>query len=238
MEFGIKPETIETVVLVASKPKLEKWTIADFKQNVQIVQGAIKHFENSNFVFFSSVDVYGTSPELPISESSALVGNTLYARSKIKSEEMLRDAFALEKLLIFRLPGVYGGHQKAHGLMDLFVRNIRTGQPIVLDSEEVLNVKRDWIYGPDIISLVIECIMKAKFTGGIVNPVSGNSISIHDWIRAAERITKSPSCISLRNPMVHHEIFDLIFDASKVQELFPHFNFTTVEHAHFSWTDA
>jgi nucleoside-diphosphate-sugar epimerase len=230
-EVGIEQEQIEDVIIVASKPKLEKWTLNDFHSNTGIVNGVVKHFAKSRITFFSTVDVYGNSPDLPLTESSSLAGNSLYAKSKILSEKILRDSYSSDQILIFRLPGVYGGSQKAHGLMDLFVRNIRCRQPIILDSKDVLEVRRDWVYGPDIARLMDLIVSDNQFTGGVFNLVSGNAPLISQWIEYAERIANSKAKVAIRDPMIHHEIFDLVFNRSKLSEFFPKFTFTSVENS-------
>jgi len=230
-ELGIEQEQITDVIIVASKPKLEKWTLEDFDSNIEIVQGVVKHFEESRITFFSTADVYGNSPDLPLTESSDLAGNTLYAKSKILSETILKNSYPSEKILIFRLPGVYGGSLKAHGLMDLFVRNIRCDRPIILDSEDVLAVRRDWVYGPDIVRMMDSIINGNQFVDGVFNLVSGNAPLISQWIEYAERITNSKAKVAIRDPMVHHEIFDLVFNQRKLSSCFPEFAFTSVENS-------
>jgi nucleoside-diphosphate-sugar epimerase len=232
-DSGIRKDFIQTVIVAASKPKLSKWTVAEYETNVKIAQGVIKHFKHSKVVFLSSADVYGTSPKIPIRETSPLLGNTLYAKSKIRSEEIFQSEMNSENLAIFRLPGVYGGSKKAHGLMDLFVRSARDRRPIVLDSQEVLSVKRDWVYGPDIVEILNQFIVREKFQSGTFNLISGDSISIYDWISAAERVANCVAQISFRDPIIHHEIFNLIFDDSNFKNLFPLFKFTTAEQASF-----
>lgn len=232
-EMGIDCGNISDVVIAASKPKLEKWSVDDMHSNIQIVQGVVRHFRNSRIIFLSTIDVYGHSPTLPITESSDLTGNTLYAKSKLRSEKILQENFPSDKLAIFRLPGVYGGSVRAHGLMDLFVRNIRNHQPIVLDSEDVLAVKRDWIYGPDIVELLNKLLLSNKFRGGTYNLVNGKAFRIREWISHAERIAGSSAKLELRNPMVHHEIFDLIFDDRKLRAFFPEFSSTAIEDSFF-----
>jgi nucleoside-diphosphate-sugar epimerase len=229
IDYGLKPKEVSTVVVAASKPKLEKWSLRDFESNLNIVKGVTKHFQDSRVIFLSTVDIYGNSPDLPLNESSEQAGNSLYAKSKIQSEEVLMENFSSDRLLILRLPGVYGGSHKAHGLFDLFVRCCRKNKPVVLDSVDVLDVKRDWVYGPDIIDFLIRNTLNEQFMGGVFNFVCGRSVTIKEWILCAEELTGSTATIVFREPQIHHEIFDLRFDASRLTNAFPALTYTPIE---------
>ena len=229
IDCGLKPEEVSTVVIAASKPKLEKWSLRDFESNLNIVKGVTKHFQDSRVIFLSTVDIYGNSPDLPLNEFSKQAGNSLYAKSKIQSEHVLMENFSSDRLLILRLPGVYGGSYKAHGLLDLFVRHCQKNKPVVLDSVDVLEVKRDWVYGPDIIEFLIRNTLNEKFSGGVFNFVRGRSITIKEWIMCAEELTGSTATIVFREPQIHHEIFDLEFDTSRLTSAFPALTYTPIK---------
>lgn len=107
------PKTIKYVIHAAGKahiiPKTEEEKQAFFDVNVMGTQNLLKSLENTaikNFIFISSVSVYGMDSGKNIDENFPLKGNTPYALSKIHAEELL-TIWCNEnnvKLLILRLP--------------------------------------------------------------------------------------------------------------------------------------
>jgi len=107
------PNTIKYVIHAAGKahiiPKTKEEEQAFFDVNVMGTENLIKGLRNikiENFIFISSVSVYGKDTGIQIDEKTELLGKTPYALSKIQAEKLVTKWCEKQniKLLILRLP--------------------------------------------------------------------------------------------------------------------------------------
>jgi nucleoside-diphosphate-sugar epimerase len=118
------------------------------------------------FVFISTVAVYGVESGEGIEESTALSGNTPYARSKIEAESFLLDwgeKYGVS-IIILRLPLIVG--KNAPGNLGAMVRNIRRGTYARIGSGEA---RRSMVLASDVAKLIPTLIGKQ----GIYNLTDG-----------------------------------------------------------------
>lgn len=111
-------------------PKTEKEKKDFFKINYQGTINLCNSLENNlpkNFIFISTIAVYGKDFGLNITESEPLLGKTPYAQSKIKAENYLQKWSKKHNvnLIILRLPLVAGKNPK--GNLDVMIKGIKKG---------------------------------------------------------------------------------------------------------------
>ena len=127
-------------------------------------------------IFFSTVDVYGVNPELPISELSPVNPNDFYAKAKLDSENILKKESELKgfNLTILRLCGVYGKGDTGKSTINQLVSSAINDREINITSNP--DIERDFILVNDI-SRIIEQIVDNKIIG-ILNIATGQSQTI------------------------------------------------------------
>lgn len=149
------------------------------KLNLLMVENVINFAKPSSLVFLSSMDVYGKTPKLPITENTLTDDAFFYSRAKLLAESKLFQTFA-EKidLLVLRLPGVYGGQGPRNAALDrILEKGIK---------ERLINVGggglllRDWIYAGEVARFLIEWLNQPN--SGTYNFATGESWTINHYI--------------------------------------------------------
>eukprot|EP01047_Picozoa_sp_COSAG01_P016060 COSAG01_NODE_814_length_13398_cov_4.254230_3_plen_311_part_00 len=137
-----------------------------YKSNVvyalKMAKLAIQH-DLSCFVFISSVKVYGEA-EGCYTEQSALSPQGAYARSKVQAEEALdrlfKDQACKTRLIILRLPMVYGKNNK--GNMQRLLKVAKHNWPLPLGRA---TQERSILYVKNLCSALLHCIENPSITG-------------------------------------------------------------------------
>ena len=76
------------------------------QHNKQILSNFIKGSKSislASFIFLSTIDVYKIPYQEPITENTPLVPNGFYAKSKLHSENLLKDTWPEFPVVILRL---------------------------------------------------------------------------------------------------------------------------------------
>jgi nucleoside-diphosphate-sugar epimerase len=123
---------------------------------------ALKNVRPKQFVYISSVSVYGLDYGIDINESTPLLAIDPYGKSKIDAEEMVKK-WCLEHNVIctiLRLPLVVGDNPP--GNLGSMIRGIKKGYYFNISGG---NVKKSMVLATDIAQFVI----KAAEKGGIYN---------------------------------------------------------------------
>lgn len=195
--------------------------------NLTMVENAVSFNCPNSIIFLSSIDVYGKSPKIPITEKSLLSDALLYGPQKLEAEKFLFDQFNSKiPLLILRLPGVYGGNGSRSSALEKILRNgFLTG---VVDLGQSGKVLRDWICAEDLGRFV------AQFSGGqysgTFNFVTGKSITIDSYVS---------KCLGVFT-LIEHKIIesstnlikkssDFVFDNKLLVEIFQNWKFSDRE---------
>lgn len=86
------------------------------------------------FIFTSSSEVYGNSPEIPYSEESLPTPVSTYGKSKVMVEEYLKKVANTSNMRIgiARLFNVYGYHQRKSFVIPRFIEAALKDKPIVI----------------------------------------------------------------------------------------------------------
>eukprot|EP01059_Diplonema_ambulator_P012712 TRINITY_DN2314_c2_g1_i1.p1 TRINITY_DN2314_c2_g1~~TRINITY_DN2314_c2_g1_i1.p1 ORF type:complete len:205 (+),score=88.02 TRINITY_DN2314_c2_g1_i1:1-615(+) len=104
---------------------------------VELINQAIKH-KATTFVFTSSIAVYGSNPQLPLTEKVVPMPEDPYGIAKYSMELDLKVAHEMYGLnyIIFRPHNVYGPNQniadKYRNVIGIFMNNILNGKPMTV----------------------------------------------------------------------------------------------------------
>lgn len=93
-----------------------------------------KYNISKKIICFSSMTVYKASSNLPVTEHSKLEPTSSYALSKIINESFFNflSRHSEIKVLVLRLPGIYGGSRKS-GIIYNVAKKASTNEEIILD---------------------------------------------------------------------------------------------------------
>ena len=147
--------------------------------NLLMVDHIIKFAKPSSLVFLSSMDVYGKSPKLPITENTSTDDSSFYSRAKLFAEERLTQTFAENiSLIVLRLPGVYGGHGPRNAALDRILAN--GFKERLVDIGGAGSLLRDWIYAGELARFLMEWLQNPS--SGTFNFVTGESWTIDRYV--------------------------------------------------------
>lgn len=147
-----------------------------FNVNVNGTSNLLKSLEghlhsNSNFVFISSVAVYGQEEGNLINEHAPLRGDTPYAKSKIEAEQLIQKWCLEHKVhnLIFRLPLIAG--PKPIGNLGAMIRAIQKGFYVRIGRGET---QKSVVMASDLADVILKNLTKT----GIYNLTDNNNPTI------------------------------------------------------------
>ena len=161
------------------------------------------------FINISSIDVY-RKKDGPISEKSETTPISLYAYSKLYSEEMVKHFGSQKniKLINLRLGHVYGpGEEKYKKVLPVAIQNILEGKPVELwgDGSDL----RSFIFIKDVVRSIINALSTdAKNID--INVVSGSPISIKDILDKLIEI--SGKKVEINQRALNYQKRDMVFD--------------------------
>tara|TARA_B110000008_G_scaffold279550_1_gene327163 strand:- start:2462 stop:3415 length:954 start_codon:yes stop_codon:yes gene_type:complete len=155
-----------------------------------------KKYNINKIVYASSSSVYGTNNVVPFSESHEINNlRSSYACSKKCMEvygKYYNDVFGI-KTIGLRFFTVYGERGRPDMAPYMFVKNIAENKEIKQFGNG--SSYRDYTYVKDIISGITSIIDGNGKWGEIYNLGNGNPISLTDFIRLCEKITKEKAII-------------------------------------------
>jgi nucleoside-diphosphate-sugar epimerase len=167
------------------------------------------------FCFLSTIDVYGSSPQNPIRETTLTAPGTYYGTSKLAAEDFLRVYCEKNniKLAILRTTQVYGPQDtSAKKLIPASVKRALQGEPIEIYGKG--NDERDYLYAEDLAEALLSA--KESEAEGIFNIATGTSHTILDVVEKIMNITDSSCPVSFK-PAVKAKS-QLCFDLKYSQE--------------------
>lgn len=212
----------DTIIYAAGIPR-SKTNNEDAKlKNISMVKNLLKMIGEVNlkrFIFLSSVEVYGNSSELPITEETKENPLNLYAEGKLEIEELLKEQ--LSNLLILRLPGIFG-NKSSGGLISLIIDRILNKKELTLFNEG--KTLRDFVYVGDLADYIKKMVsMKGEYK--LINFVKGHSLSLLELYQKIEEVYGKGELRFEPNS----DEFDLVFDNDLLKnyhgnEIFTEFN--------------
>lgn len=178
------PTNIKIIIHAAGKahttPKTKNQINDFFNINVNgtlnllegIEKSKIKH-ELKQFIFISTVAVYGLNYGVNIDEAHSLLGNTPYAKSKIEAEFLIKKWGLKNKInvLILRLPLIVGNNPK--GNLGRMISAIKRGLYVKIDFPPV---KKSMVLIDDISNFIFD----VKTSNGIFNLTDGRHPSVSE----------------------------------------------------------
>ena len=152
----------------------------DFKRNVLTTQYicdfASKQKRKPNFIFLSTVAVYGNVKSDKLSEKSKINPISHYALNKLICEKILE--FYHKKnhkgVCVLRVGSVFGPGLKRQFIYDACRKILKNKNEFFGTGEE----KRDWLYIDDLINLIFKIIKKKDKTFECYNVGSGKGVKI------------------------------------------------------------
>jgi UDP-glucose 4-epimerase len=196
-----------------------------FLDNIQIVRNLIdgcRYASIESIVYFSSVDVYGKEPELPINEYTRIAPDTWYGLAKYGCEWMLSMSGEVGfPVTVLRIPGVYGHAPKDKSVIGQIIESIRKEKKAVVNGNG--KVLRDYVWVDDLCR-VIDLLLPVKYKG-IINVATGRSEFLIDIIERIGQVLEEDFEIVYRSAESARD-FDLVFDNGALMTLFPRFSFS------------
>ena len=148
----------------------------------------------SKIVFISSIEVYGQVPQNPILESNKENPRNLYGLAKFTCEQIFKLKIISKKLLILRLPGIYGYGDNFQSVIGKFINSAIKFKKITINSNG--EDKRDFLNMDDFPKILNNLLLDNAF--GIINVVSGKSHSIKYIAETISRYFKKQINISFK----------------------------------------
>ena len=192
--------------------------------NLQMVENMVREAPPGvlgGIIFFSSVDVYGLVPPLPIDETTPLNPASYYGIGKLASESLLCRPGALDcPLTVLRCPGIYGPGDRQRSILGAFLHKILEEEPLTLYGDG--SVLRDYVEVEDVCRIVERFAQTP--VDGVFNLARGQSLPLSQWIEALAAAAGRPARIETRPPN-GISAGDLIFDVTALESALPGLTF-------------
>jgi UDP-glucose 4-epimerase len=216
-----------TIIFLAAIIRSKDDTIDTFYDNLEIIKNLARYQNLANIqsiIHFSSADVYGDFPDLPISETSKIQPATWYGIAKYVGEFTLLSSGTVQcPVTVLRLPGVYGKSPNDNSLIGKFIRTMRDGNPVIINGNgETL---RDYVYIEDLCN-ILECLLPLRYHGAI-NVATGTSEPIiHIVNQIGSVLGMEPSLA--KEPPDDDRGYDLSFDIDLLRTMIPDYKFLSL----------
>jgi nucleoside-diphosphate-sugar epimerase len=220
--FGGKPFTL---LFLAVINKSVDNSYPAFRDNVQMAWNLVSGARDANLealVYFSSVDVYGRSPTLPMSETTSLAPDTWYGLSKSTSEWIIREELDSKcPTCILRLPGIFGRSPNDRSVIGRLISTIRKEGKVSLHGDG--KVLRDYVFAPDLCRVVDRLI--ARKASGTFNLATGQSASLLEILASIREVLRTDFEI-VHLPPDKERNFDMRYDTAKLSAALGEFEFS------------
>lgn len=161
-EYGSDNGYPDAVIHVASQQPYGRITANNFvKSNILATANlidALEEFPPKLLIYTSTLNVYGRPDRIPVREIDAIRGSSTYAITKYCSEKLLENFQNNSKIIILRLPSLYGAGQ-ADSFIDGLARLASSNETIELFGQG--EVIRDTLYVDDVVRAILSCISKS-----------------------------------------------------------------------------
>ena len=220
--FSGKPFTI---IFLAVVNKDVDNSYSAFLDNVQMAWNFVSAARDANvesLIYFSSVDVYGRAPKLPMSETTSLDPDTWYGLSKSTSEWIVREELGSKfPTCLLRIPGIFGCSRNDRSVIGRLIASIRKEGKVYIHGDGKL--LRDYVFAPDLCQ-VVERLVTRK-ASGTFNVATGTSVSLLQILEAIRE------ALGIDFEVVHlpanaERSFDMRYDTSKLSAAIGKFDFS------------
>jgi len=227
--FKSLTEESYTVIFLAMIIRPHGNSFEGFEKNIQMTQNFVENVDRkkiSSMIYFSSVDVYGINPSLPISENTCVSPDNWYGLAKFNCEWILKNFVGGNiPLAVLRIPGVYGASQGDNSVVCQFMNQIRNQKKVTIFGNG--SVRRAYLLLDDL-AQVVEQLLPCKFDG-LLNLVPGTSQSLLEILECIGNHLQIPFEIVHNEELNQQRNFNLSFDISQLNKVIPVFEFTELE---------
>jgi UDP-glucose 4-epimerase len=188
---------------------------SNFMGTLNLLEACRRH-KVRRFLFASSAAVYGNGAPLPISETAPVQPLTPYASDKLASEHYL-DFYGREYGLepgIFRFFNVFGPRQDPSspysGVISIFVNRALSQQPLTVFGDG--HQSRDFIYGTDLVAVLVKALTAQTVASGPVNVGTGIQTSLLELVAQLRALVGRPIEVThqpARQGDVKHSLADI-----------------------------
>ena len=214
------------VVLGAAIPRRVTDSPEAMQRNIQMVSNFIQGADTrvlKSLIFLSSIDVYGTPKETPITESILPAPNSFYAVAKTCGEYLLKEAWPSIPLTILRLPGIYGKGDNGNSIVSMFAQKIQERATLTLTNNGTS--LRDYVTVMDLCKFIYRLLQNPY--AGTFNFATGKSMTIVSIAQLIAKYLGSRTNIAFVEKDNTH--FDICLSNRKLCEVFPDFSCTSME---------
>jgi len=189
--------------------------------SINLINAAIKN-DVKCFVFTSSIAVYGTSPELPMTEDTPAHPEDSYGIAKLAVEQELRSCLEMFGLnyIIFRPHNVYGERQnigdKYRNVVGIFMNQILQDKPMSVFGEG--NQTRAFSYIGDLSPIMAEAIENPMAYNQIFNIGADQPYSVNQLTLAIAKAMGKETVIN--HLPARNEVQDAYSSHAKVEKVF------------------
>ena len=214
-----------TIIFLAVVNKDVDNSYGAFLDNVQMAWNLVSAARDANVrsvIYFSSVDVYGRSPKLPMSETTSLNPDTWYGLSKSTSEWIVREELGSKfPTCLLRIPGIFGHSRKDKSVIGRLIATVQKEEKAFIHGDGKL--LRDYVFAPDLCE-VVERLVTRKVSGTF-NVATGTSISLLQ-ILGVIREALGTDFEVVHLPANEERNFDMRYDISRLSAAIGEFNFS------------
>lgn len=222
------PKEPFTILFLAVVNKNILNSYSAFQDNVQMAWNLVSNLRDVNvesLFYFSSVDVYGRSPTLPMTETTSLDPDTWYGLSKSTSEWIVREKSNSNcATCILRLPGIFGRSGKDRSVVGRMITSIRNEGKVYIDGDGA--VLRDYVFAPDLCGVVERLV--ARKTRGTFNLATGTSLPLRQ-ILVTIRETLGVDFEVVHLPANVERNFDMCYDTTRLSAALGEFDFSPLQ---------
>lgn len=165
-------------------------------------------------IYTSTLSVYGRPSSLPVSEAGPAGGTLPYGATKRWAEQLLETFQRYSRVVVLRLPSLYGAGQ-ADSFIDGLARTAQRNEPLELFARG--ETIRDALHVSDVVKAVDKCIAgppAANFS--ILNLGCGQPLKTIAYARAlVDAVASKSDIIPVDRPTSH---FDLYADISAARQ--------------------
>lgn len=189
--------------------------------SINLINAAIKN-DVKCFVFTSSIAVYGTSPELPMTEDTPAHPEDSYGIAKLAVEQELKSCLEMFGLnyIIFRPHNVYGERQnigdKYRNVVGIFMNQILQDKPMSVFGEG--NQTRAFSYIGDLSPIMAEAIENPMAYNQIFNIGADQPYSVNQLALAIAYAMGKATVIN--HLPARNEVQDAYSSHAKVEKVF------------------
>lgn len=209
---------IDTISLLANNARSEdeEKTLRGVEEKYEFLLCQLKQRGARLFIFMSSGGtVYGNAAE-PICEDAPLHPITLYARSKTRCEQVIRQSGL--PYLILRLANPYGGHQttdKKQGVIPILIEKALNREAFEMWASP--HSSRDYIYIEDF-ARAIQLLLEHQIQNEIVNVASQTATSLTEILDEVQE--KTGQVIEIRHVNSEVPVVDqIVLNIEKLKRL-------------------